>query len=351
MSILTATGAGVRHRRRWLFQDLDVSVQPGEIVAIVGPPGSGRTTVLLALARRFKLSAGSVQGSAALGYVPQVTQPEPVLTVLEHVRERLLLMGRSGRDAGQVRLHGLDPGLKGFELSPYQRQVIGVVLAQLEDPQVIALDGVDDGLDLREQGELWGLLTGLAEAGLGVLVTAREVDPARVSTVVRLGGARSVGAMPPAAAANQMLPETLALPALPAGSLRGSSPGPASVLSPDDDGLPGDHGLTAGVSADGNSSSAAKPAIESPTSGGEGSAVGHQRPTESDHPEVAATSAGGDGRGGGVRGVSVRQGPGVAAPQADGDVRGGGVRGAGAMSADGDGSENQDDDGRGGETS
>src|SRR5690349_7857811 len=46
MSVLHAQAAGVRRRRRWLFRDLDVSVSPGDVVAIVGPPGSGRTTVL-----------------------------------------------------------------------------------------------------------------------------------------------------------------------------------------------------------------------------------------------------------------------------------------------------------------
>jgi ABC-2 type transport system ATP-binding protein len=189
MPVLTATGAGVRRRRRWLFRDLDVAAEPGEIVAIVGPPGSGRTTVLLALARRFKLSAGKVVGSAALGYVPEVTSPEPVLTVLEHVRERLLLVGRSPREAAAIPLLGLDPALKGFELSPYQRQVLGLVLARLENPRAVALDGVDEGLDGRESAALWALLADLAAEGIAVLVTAREVDPARVSTSVRLGGA------------------------------------------------------------------------------------------------------------------------------------------------------------------
>jgi ABC-2 type transport system ATP-binding protein len=213
MPVLIAAGAGVRHRRRWLFQDLDVSVQPGEIVAIVGPPGSGRTTVLLALARRFKLSAGRVQGSAALGYVPAVTEPEPVLTVLEHVRERLSLLGRSGRAAGEVPLYGLDPAMMGFQLSPYQRQVLGVVLARLENPQVIALDGVDGGLDGREEDELWGLLAGLSEAGIAVLVTAREVDPARVSTVVRLGGAALADAALSAADGAPLPADATVLPA------------------------------------------------------------------------------------------------------------------------------------------
>jgi len=183
MPVLTAAGAGVRHRRRWLFRDLDVSVEPGELVAIVGPPGSGRTTVLLALARRFKLSAGRVTGSASLGWVPDVTSAEPVLTVLEHVRERLLLTGRSTREADRVPLLGLDPAAKGFQLSPYQRQLLGLVLARLENPRVIALDAVDEGLDGAETRQLWELLGSIAEDGIAVLVTAREIEPDRVSRV------------------------------------------------------------------------------------------------------------------------------------------------------------------------
>jgi ABC-2 type transport system ATP-binding protein len=190
MPVLTAAGAGVRHRRRWVFRGLDVTVEAGESVAVVGPPGSGRTTVLLALARRFTLSAGEVtlSGTAALGHVPDVQQPEPVFTVTEHVRERLALLGRPPGEA--VDLHGLDPGWKGWELSPYQRQVLGLVLAKLGDPAVIALDGVDQGLDAGEQDALWVLLDEIAASGVAVLVTARTIDRARVTTVIELGERR-----------------------------------------------------------------------------------------------------------------------------------------------------------------
>jgi ABC-2 type transport system ATP-binding protein len=195
MSVLVATGAGVRHRRSWVFRDLDVEVRPGEIVAVVGPPGSGRTTVLLALAKRFRLSTGEValSGAAALGHVPGVEQPEPMLTVAEHVRERLALLGRPRREADDVidgGLYGIAPTLRGWQLNPYQRQLLGLALARLGGPRVIALDGVDDGLDAREQAELWSALADLAESGVAVLVTAREVDPERVATVVRLRAER-----------------------------------------------------------------------------------------------------------------------------------------------------------------
>jgi len=192
MSVLVAQGVGVRRRRRWLFRDLDVAVEPGELVAVVGPPGSGRTTALLALARRFRLAAGQVtiSGTASLGYVPGVAAPEPVFTVTEHVRERLALLGRPRGEADGVPLHGLDPETAGRDLTPYQKQVLGLVLAGLSRPAVIALDGVDDGLDAEEQADLWRLLTETAAGGVAVLVTAREIDPSHGATVIRLGAPR-----------------------------------------------------------------------------------------------------------------------------------------------------------------
>jgi ABC-2 type transport system ATP-binding protein len=192
MPVLKARGVGVRQRRRWLFEDLDLTVEPGEVVAVVGPPGSGRTTALLALAGRFRLGAGSlaVSRTPSLGHVPEVEAPEPVFTVAEHVRERLALLGRPASEAAGVELHGLDPGKQGRELTPYEKQVLGLILARLGGPEVIALDGLDDGLDAGEQQRLWELIEELADNGIAVLVTAREVDPERVAQVIELGVVR-----------------------------------------------------------------------------------------------------------------------------------------------------------------
>jgi ABC-2 type transport system ATP-binding protein len=192
MPVLIARGAGVRHRRRWLFRDLDLRVEPGDLVAVVGPPGSGRTTLLLALARRFRLSAGhvTIDGSPALGYVPEVTAPEPVFTVAEHVRERLLLVGR--KKGEPVDLLGLDPEIKGRDLTPYEKQVLGLVLAQLSGPALIALDGLDDGLDAAEQDALLKRLAEVAATGTTVVFTARDIDPELGATVIRLSGREDV---------------------------------------------------------------------------------------------------------------------------------------------------------------
>ncbi|MEV4346105.1 ATP-binding cassette domain-containing protein [Actinoplanes sp. NPDC049596] len=177
-----------------------MSIEPGELVAVVGPPGSGRTTALLALAKRFRLSAGSVEisGTASLGYVPDVEGPEPVFTVTEHVRERLALLGKSRAGAGNVPLLGLDPDRQGRDLSPYEKQLLGLILARLSEPSLIALDGVDQGLDQQEREDLGRLLGEVTASGTAVLVTAREIDPASVTTVIRLPGDRHPVDNPPA---------------------------------------------------------------------------------------------------------------------------------------------------------
>jgi ABC-2 type transport system ATP-binding protein len=186
MAVLVAAGAGVRHRRRWVFRDLEVLIDPGDLVAVTGPPGSGRTTALLALAGRFRLSEGSVdflEGGAALGFVPGVSDPEPVMTVAEHVRERSALLGLPSVD---VPLLGLDPEAKGWQLGPFQRQLLGIVLALMEDPRIVALDGVDEGLDADERTQLRKVLRELTDTGVAVLVTARHLGEDDITTEVRL---------------------------------------------------------------------------------------------------------------------------------------------------------------------
>ena len=235
MRVLVAAAAGVRQRRGWVFRDLNLSAEPGEIVAIVGEPGSGRTTVLLALSGRFRLSAGAVTltGRAAIGHVPTVAEPEPVFTVSEHVRERLALLGRPARDADEIiagGLLGLDPRLLGRDLRPYERQLLGLALAQIERPQIIALDGVDDGLNAAEQDRLWADLTRIAATGVTVIVTARTVDPDRATTIVHLGDPRRSGPDPAPVASTAA--DGAGEPAAVAGALALGAAGPAGSGGP-----------------------------------------------------------------------------------------------------------------------
>jgi ABC-2 type transport system ATP-binding protein len=178
--VVTADGLGLRTRRGWVFRDVDLTVAPGELVAITGPAGSGRTSLLLALAGHFRTTHGSraLTGRAGIGLVPGVNEPEAGLTAAEHVQERLLLLGRSPREAGRwLDALPVAQGTLGRDLTPYERHRLMLRLAEIGEPALLAVDDVDTGLSTAERAELWRALEDLAGQGPAVLVTCRE--PAR----------------------------------------------------------------------------------------------------------------------------------------------------------------------------
>ena len=129
MSVLVAEGLGLRTRRGWVFRDVDLAVRSGDLVALTGPAGSGRTSLLLALAGHFRTSAGTrrLRGRAGIGLVPAINEPEPGLTTAEHLRERQLLLGR--RDPVPLPVDG---STLGRDLTPYQRQRLMLALATID---------------------------------------------------------------------------------------------------------------------------------------------------------------------------------------------------------------------------
>ncbi|PZF89786.1 ATP-binding cassette domain-containing protein, partial [Micromonospora deserti] len=237
MVVVEASGLGLRTRRGWVFRDVDLTAAEGELHAVTGSPGSGRTSLLLALAGRFPTTEGRLlrHGPSALGQVAGVHEPDPALTVAEHVQERLLLLGpvpRRGRrlvpvaalrarrayrrDAVAAAIAGagltedapFDPDVRGRDLTPVQRQVLGLVLATLSAPRLIVADDVDAGSDGPERAWLWAVLARLADQGYAVVASARAVEPGSPATVHRLDEPplRAPCAAPPAPAQGTAAP-------------------------------------------------------------------------------------------------------------------------------------------------
>jgi ABC-2 type transport system ATP-binding protein len=184
MPVLTTDGLGLRTRRGWVFRDVTLAVDSGELVAITGPAGSGRTSLLLALAGRFRTTEGTVGSPrrAGVGLVPGLNEPERGLTAAEHVQERLLLLGQRphGRGVFANRVSALladlplDERTLGRDLTPYQRQRLMLRLAEIGDPELIVADDVDAGLSSDERAWLWKALEDLTAQGKAVVVTCRE---------------------------------------------------------------------------------------------------------------------------------------------------------------------------------
>ncbi|MEV5341059.1 ATP-binding cassette domain-containing protein [Streptomyces sp. NPDC052676] len=222
---VSARDFGVKGPRGWAFRGVRLEAEPGSLIAIEGPSGSGRTCLLLALTGRMKATEGSaVVGDArlpkqmaalrrvsALAHVPGVTDLEPALTVGEHLRERVLLQRRFGdslrglfrprgerRDEAALRVDaaleaaGLDRAAlpKGSrtavrDLERVEALRLSVALALIGRPRLLAVDDTDLKLSEAERAEVWALLRSLADAGTTVLAVCSEAPEGAVVVSTR----------------------------------------------------------------------------------------------------------------------------------------------------------------------
>ncbi|MEW1659103.1 MULTISPECIES: ATP-binding cassette domain-containing protein [unclassified Streptomyces] len=215
---VNARGIGVKGPRGWAFRGVDITADPGSLVAVQGPSGSGRTCLLLALTGRMRLAEGSatvagfplpkrmgtVRGRTALAHVPGVAELEPALTVGEHLQEQALLgrrgmplWGRRRKEAiralvdAALTTAGLDPDTlpKGLrtcvrDLERLEALRVSVALAAMHQPHLLAVDDLDMKLTPEERTAAWQLLRDVALAGTTVVAVASDapVDALVVST-------------------------------------------------------------------------------------------------------------------------------------------------------------------------
>ncbi|MFF5492941.1 ATP-binding cassette domain-containing protein [Streptomyces aquilus] len=221
---VAAEGLGLKGPRGWAFRGVTFAAEPGSLIAIEGPSGTGRTCLLLALTGRMKATEGTatvggarlpkqlgaVRRLSAVAHVAGVTDLDPALTVGEHLRERALLQRRFGDSlrallrpraerANEARLRidtaltaaGLDRESlpKGSrtavrDLERLEGLRLSLALALIGRPGLLGVDDVDLKLSDAERAEVWALLRSLAEAGTTVVAVCSEApeDVVKVST-------------------------------------------------------------------------------------------------------------------------------------------------------------------------
>ncbi|WP_063774115.1 ABC transporter ATP-binding protein [Streptacidiphilus rugosus] len=203
---VVAEGLTLRGPRGVVYQDVSFEAGPGQLVALVGDSGSGRTSLLLTVAGRMRPSAGqasvdgrplprragAVRRRVALGPVAGVNDLDGALTVEEHLTERLLLRahgpGAARRVAAALAATGLDAAdlpRRADTLTALQSFRTATAAALLSGPRVLAVDDVGDRLDAADRDTAWQALRALADAGLTVVATGRE-EPAIADVVVTL---------------------------------------------------------------------------------------------------------------------------------------------------------------------
>lgn len=184
--MLKAQGVGYWYvSGNWLFRDVDLSVKPGECVAILGPNARGKTTLLTCLAGVRTPREGMVQASGSVGYVPQNNDSNLGFTAFDMVlmgtaRNRSPWSSPSKEDEDKAqralkRVGLLEHAHKIFSgMSGGQRQLVLIARALASDPLFLILDEPTSALDMRNQSRTLCIMRQLCNEGIGVVFTTHD---------------------------------------------------------------------------------------------------------------------------------------------------------------------------------
>ncbi|MCI9859536.1 amino acid ABC transporter ATP-binding protein [Microbacterium proteolyticum] len=195
-----------------VLKGIDLTVQPGEVVALLGPSGSGKSTLLRTINHLEGVDAGSItvdgefigyelrhgklhelrereilQRRTRVGIVFQNFHLFPHLTALENITEAPLALKRLGKDDARSLARGLldRVGLAHKadayprQLSGGQQQRVAIARALALKPQVLLFDEPTSALDPELVGEVLDVIRDLATLGTTLVIVTHEIGFAR----------------------------------------------------------------------------------------------------------------------------------------------------------------------------
>jgi ATP-binding cassette subfamily B protein len=186
-----------RPARHWTLQDVSFSVNPGELVALVGPSGAGKTTTTYLVPRLYDVNRGRILldghdvrdlGRDALaGAIGVVTQEAYLFHDTIAANLRYARPGATDDDleaaCRAANIHGFVAGLpagygtvvgeRGYRLSGGEKQRIAIARVILKDPRVLILDEATSHLDAHSEALIQDALVHVMEGRTSLVIAHR----------------------------------------------------------------------------------------------------------------------------------------------------------------------------------
>ena len=228
-----ARAVTVRYGHRLALDQVTFQALPGQVSAVVGGDGAGRTTLLRCLSGAIAPGGGTVARPARIqvGYLSAGSGTYPDLTVAENLAFRAAAYQIPAATAGPRIREYLDrAGLADArdrlagQLSGGMRQKLGVIAAMLHHPALLILDEPTTGVDPVSRADLWSLIARAAAEGAAVVFSTSYLDEAeRATHVLILAEGRELAAGSPGQIAAAMPGRLWVTGTRPAGPARARS--------------------------------------------------------------------------------------------------------------------------------
>lgn len=180
MNLVTVEDLGIRYGAKSVLSHVSLAVSPGEIVTIVGPNGSGKTSLLRAIIGAVKPVTGRVTlgPDVRVGYVPQSLHIDPTLPMT--VSRFLQLPGKISAPAIKEALTQAGvPGLASVQMSRLsggQFQRVLLARALIGKPDLLLLDEATQGLDQPGSAAFYQQIeTVRRDTGCAILMISHEL--------------------------------------------------------------------------------------------------------------------------------------------------------------------------------
>lgn len=198
--LVEAVGLTKRYGGQVALDAIDFAIAPGELVAVIGENGAGKSTFAKILSGAVRPDAGGLRARGhpielhaprdalrhGISYIPQELAYLPNLTVAENLlvgrwpnRLGVTTRGRVRAEARRVAARfgiELDIGAPIVQLRLAERQLVEIVKALARDVSVIVLDEPTASLTSDESDNLFHVLRGLAREGVGVIFISHRLD-------------------------------------------------------------------------------------------------------------------------------------------------------------------------------